>query len=213
MGVQRSSRERLVIGFGLPLLTVKTSFLVFHRFGTYSVDLAINAGLDLEMPGPSRWRTPTLVTHMLSSRKVLTSTLDERVANVLEFVQRQARRNPDIVGGDGQERTRDTEEGRDFCRTLASEGIVLLKNEQNILPLQTGPHSKKIALIGPNMKERVISGGGSAALKASYVVSPYEGIIGHSPKEMEFHYEVGCYGEFDDVTPPLHFNYQCLQSV
>lgn len=146
------------------------------------------------MPGPPRWRTSTLVTHMLSSRKVLPSTLDERVTTILGFVQRQARRNPEVVYGDGKERTRDSEEARNFCRRLAAEGIVLLKNVSNILPLTAGSSTKRIALIGPNMKERVISGGGSAALKASYVVSPYEGIVGQAPKGLEFQYEVGCYG-------------------
>ncbi|KAI0373363.1 glycoside hydrolase family 3 protein [Pilatotrama ljubarskyi] len=162
-------------------------------FGTYSVDLAINAGMDLEMPGPPRWRTPLLVNHMLSCQKVLPSMLDERAFDILSFVQRQARRNPGVVFGDGKERTRDSPEGRAFCRRLAAEGMVVLKNEQNVLPVKVGPKTKRIALIGPNMKERVISGGGSAALKASYVVTPYVGIVQNAPEGVEFVYEVGCY--------------------
>ena len=35
----------------------------------------------------------------------------------------------------------------------------------------------QVAIIGPNAKERIIAGGGSAALRATYVVSPYEGIV------------------------------------
>ncbi|KAI0350104.1 glycoside hydrolase family 3 protein [Trametes cingulata] len=162
-------------------------------FGTYSVDLAINAGMDLEMPGPPRWRTPLLVNHMLSCQKVLPSTLDERALDILSFVQRQARRNPDVVFGDGKERTSDSPEGRAFCRRLAAEGMVVLKNEQNVLPVKVGDKVKRVALIGPNMKERVISGGGSAALKASYVVTPYAGITQNAPKGVEFDYTVGCY--------------------
>ncbi|KAJ3009934.1 hypothetical protein NUW54_g2630 [Trametes sanguinea] len=164
-------------------------------FGTYSVDLAINAGLDLEMPGPPRWRTPLLMNHMLSCQKVLPSTLDERATDILSFVQRQAQRNPDVVFGDGKERTRDSPEGRAFCRRLAAEGMVVLKNEGGVLPIKPGKASTKIALIGPNMKERVISGGGSAALKASYVVTPYDGITANAPKGVEFDYTVGCYGQ------------------
>ncbi|OBZ75489.1 putative beta-glucosidase K [Grifola frondosa] len=170
-------------------------------FGTYSVDLAINAGLDLEMPGPPRWRTPVLVTHMLSSQKVLPSTLDKRVGNVLSFVQHQARRNPDVVYGDGKERTRDTEEGRRFCRKLATEGMVVLRNEHSVLPIKPAGKVKRVALIGPNLKERVISGGGSAALKAGYIVTPYEGIISNAPDGLEFSYEVGCYAH--KYTPTL----------
>ncbi|KAH9857719.1 glycoside hydrolase family 3 protein [Lenzites betulinus] len=161
-------------------------------FGTYSVDLGINAGLDLEMPGPPRWRTSTLVSHTLSCQKVLPSTLDERARDILSFVQRQAQRNPDVVFGDGKERTRDSPEGRAFCRRLAAEGMVVLKNEKDVLPIEP-EKVKRVALIGPNMKDRVISGGGSAALKASYVVTPYAGITENAPKGVEFDFSVGCY--------------------
>ncbi|EIW60730.1 glycoside hydrolase family 3 protein [Trametes versicolor FP-101664 SS1] len=161
-------------------------------FGTYSVDLSINAGLDLEMPGPPRWRTQLLVNHTLSCQKVLPSTLDERAQDILSFVQRQAQRNPDVVFGDGEERTRDSPEGRKFCRRLAAEGIVVLKNEQDVLPIEA-KKVKRVALIGPNMKDRIISGGGSAALKASYIVTPYAGIVDNAPKGIEFDYAVGCY--------------------
>jgi beta-glucosidase len=56
---------------------------MLQRFGTYSVAEALNAGLDLEMPGPPRWRTPLLVNHCLTSQKLFPDTLDERVEIVL----------------------------------------------------------------------------------------------------------------------------------
>ncbi|KAH9830943.1 putative beta-glucosidase from glycoside hydrolase family GH3 [Rhodofomes roseus] len=161
-------------------------------YGTYSVDLAINAGLDLEMPGPPRWRTPMLVTHMLSSQKTSDGALDACVTRMLEFVQRQARRNPDVVYGDGVERTLDTPARRRFCRRLAAEGMVVLKNEGSVLPIKGG-RKVRVALIGPNMKERVVSGGGSAALKPSYVVTPHDGLVANAPEGVEFEYEVGTY--------------------
>ena len=169
------------------------------RFGTYSVDLSINAGMDLEMPGPPRWRTPLLVNHTLSCQKVLPTTIDERVTNLLGFIQRQAKRNPDIVFGDGVERTRDGPEIRAFGRKLASEGMVLLKNEGGILPLKptnTDGKPTKIAIIGPNAQGRVISGGGSAQLRPSYVVTPYDGILANAPEDFEFEYHIGAYGMY-----------------
>ena len=54
---------------------------------------------------------------------------------------------------------------------------------------------KKIALIGPNVKERVISGGGSAALKASYIVTPFAGLVDNAPEGFELKHEIGCYCE------------------
>lgn len=146
------------------------------------------------MPGPPRWRTPLLALHCISSQKLLARTIDERVHNLLTFVQRQARRNPDVVYGDGIERTRDSPEARGFCRKLAADGLVLLKNQGNILPLKADK-VKRIAVIGPNVRDRVISGGGSAYLKASYVATPWDGITQGAPEGLIVDYEVGCYGE------------------
>lgn len=106
-----------------------------------------------------------------------------------------ARRNPEIVYGDGSERTRDSPGARQFCRKLASDAIVLLKNKNQVLPLTT-QKVKRIAVIGPSARGRVISGGGSAALKPSYVITPWEGIIQNAPQEIHIQYEVGCYGKF-----------------
>lgn len=146
------------------------------------------------MPGPPRWRTSLLVLHCLSSQKLLQSTIDKRVENLLTFVQRQAKRNPEVVYGDGIERTHDSPEARPFCRRVAADGIVLLKNRGETLPIKRGD-VKHIAVIGPNARERVISGGGSAALKASYVVTPWDGLRDQAPEGLTFEYEVGCYGE------------------
>ncbi|KAL9714898.1 hypothetical protein Ac2012v2_001558 [Leucoagaricus gongylophorus] len=160
-------------------------------YGTYGSDQPLNAGLDLEMPGPPRWRQPLLVLQSLSTQKLLSRTLDERVTNLLTFVQEQTRRNPEIVFGDGIERTRDSPESRAFCRRLAAEGMVLLKNDNNVLPLSSAK-LKRVAVIGPNVKEHVVSGGGSAALKPTYVVSPWEGMTA-DPAGIEFIHLIGCY--------------------
>ncbi|OCB91388.1 hypothetical protein A7U60_g1342 [Sanghuangporus baumii] len=162
------------------------------RYGTYSVDLALQAGLDLEMPGPSRWRTPLLMTHMLSSQKVSMKDINDRVLSVLSFVQKLARKNSDVVYGDGSEKTCDSPETRRFCRNIASETIVLLKNEGGLLPLRP-EEVRTIAVIGPHAKGSIISGGGSAALKPAYVVTPWDGLVSNS--DFEFKFAQGCYGD------------------
>ena len=137
-----------------------------------------------------------LVNHMLSSQKVLDATLDDRARTVLSFVQSQARRNPDVVFGDGEERTRDSPAVRKFTRRLAAEGMVLLKNERSVLPINKPQNGRKVkvAIIGPNAKAGIISGGGSAQLKPSYVVTPYDGLSANAPEGVELSYAVGCYG-------------------
>ncbi|KAJ7273446.1 glycoside hydrolase family 3 protein [Mycena haematopus] len=159
--------------------------------GTYAVDQPLNAGLDLEMPGPPRWRTPLLVNHCLGSQKLSMSIINERVTNLLTFVQNQARKNPEIVYGDGVERTRDSPEARQFCRQLAADGIVLLKNQDDLLPLSS--ETKRLAIIGPNALQHIVSGGGSAALKPSYSVCPYDGVVSGAPRGVLIEHTVGCY--------------------
>ena len=144
---------------------------LFTRFGTYSVDLAINAGLDLEMPGPPRWRTPLLINHLLSCQKVKETTIDERVETLLLFVQRMAKRNPEIVYGDGIERTRESKDAQQFTRKLAAEGMVLLKND-GTLPLSKA--IKKIALIGPWANATALMQGNYFGI-APYLISPLLG--------------------------------------
>ncbi|PPQ73649.1 hypothetical protein CVT26_010607 [Gymnopilus dilepis] len=145
-------------------------------FGVYSVDHALKAGLDLEMPGLNKWRTLDLVNRSIQARKVTVRTIKQRARKVLELVQKCAKGAPEVLDGDGLERTVDTPESTDLLRKVAAESIVLLRNEGSLLPL-TAPELKKVAVVGPNAKAFVLSGGGSAALKPSFFVSPYEGIV------------------------------------
>jgi beta-glucosidase len=192
MGLRRSHHVRLVRD-SLPLIFC-LSHLSTVRYGTYGTSEALNAGLDLEMPGPPRWRTHNLVSHVLSAGKLSFDTLNARVASVLSFVQHLAKISPEVVFGDGIERTRDSDERRQFCRQLAAEGIVLLRNEGSVLPLKPQEGKKiKVAVVGPNAKGSVISGGGSAALKPTYVVTPFVGLAEMAPEGVEVSYTVGCY--------------------
>ncbi|KAF7964680.1 hypothetical protein HWV62_4193 [Athelia sp. TMB] len=177
-------------------------------YGTYGVDQALNAGLDLEMPGPPRWRSSLLVSHCISAMKLAARTIDIRAGTMLRFVQKVARANPEVVYGDGVERTRDTPEGRAWCRRLAAEGMVLLKNEGELLPLQASK-VKKVVVIGQHATARVISGGGSAALEASYVVTPLQGILANLPAGIDVNYTIGC--EAHKLLPMLDSNMTTLE--
>ena len=103
-------------------------------FGTYSTSDSLIAGLDLEMPGPVRWRGD-LALHALRSNKISERTIDERARNVLELVNQCAATG---VPENAEEGKLDTPETAALLRRLASESIVLLKNEDNVLPLTKG---------------------------------------------------------------------------
>ncbi|MDE5555174.1 MAG: glycoside hydrolase family 3 C-terminal domain-containing protein [Muribaculaceae bacterium] len=86
------------------------------------------------------------------------------------------------------------------CRKIGEEGVVLLKNEDNILPIATD-NVKRIAVIGENGIKRMTVGGGSSSLKAQYEIHPLEGLQKRFGDEMEIVYERGYVG--DTVT---HYN-------
>ena len=57
---------------------------------------------------------------------------------------------------------------------VAEEGIVLLKNEDNVLPLKKSV--KTVAIIGANAERENAMGGGSGQLKAKYEITPLQGL-------------------------------------
>jgi beta-glucosidase len=138
-------------------------------FSSHSTAPTINAGLDLEMPGPTRDRGAKLIA-AVEGGEVERATMRERALNMLRLMQR--------VGSlddhrEHVERVDDRPEHRALIRRAGAEGTVLLKND-GVLPLRVA--SSKIAVIGPNAKTAQIMGGGSAQLNPHYRVSPYEGL-------------------------------------
>ena len=71
------------------------SFL-FNRFGISGVDHALNAGVDLEIPGVDKWRTVTYVNRSIEARKVTVSTIKQRAKKVLELVKKCAKSAPEV---------------------------------------------------------------------------------------------------------------------
>ena len=162
-------------------------------YGTYSVSESINAGLNLEMPGPAVWRASTLVSHLINAHKIDVRHVDKVAGEMLTWVQKLARKNTDLVyAKPSEERTRTECQAQDakLLRKIGGEGIVLLKNEGGILPIKAAK-TPKVAVIGPNAKSRVLTGGGSAQLRAAWSVSPWEGLEGNGPDGIELSYALG----------------------
>jgi beta-glucosidase len=154
-------------------------------FGSHSTAPTVNAGLDLEMPGPTRDRGAKLVA-AVEAGEVATATVRERARNVLRLIDRVgAFEDPEIR----PERAIDRPEHRALIRRAGVEGMVLLKNE-GVLPLDEG-RLGQVAVIGPNAAVARIMGGGSAQLNAHYRVSPFEGLTAALGAERVRH-EAGC---------------------
>lgn len=71
------------------------------------------------------------------------------------------------------------EDGK-VSREIAEQGMVLLKNDNNILPIDT-TSMRSIALIGPDAVEAKTGGGGSSHVIPLYSIAPVNGIEAHMP--------------------------------
>ena len=89
------------------------------------------------------------------------------------------------------------------ARKIGEEGIVLLQNKKNILPIDLN-RTKKIAVIGENALKMMTVGGGSSSLKVQYECSPLDGIKRRIGDGIEISYARGYVGDtggqFDGVS-------------
>ena len=142
-------------------------------FGTHTTADAANAGLDLEMPGPPVHRGPLLLK-AVEAGDVSEATLNERVRNVLNLNERTG--VLDGTAPDPKVETYDDDPSRaELLRRVGRSSIVLLRNENNVLPLDENA-LKSIALIGPLAARASTQGGGSAGVLSPYTVSPMQGL-------------------------------------
>ncbi len=153
------------------------------------------AGLDLEMPGPARYYGDLL------SQAVHIYQLDEKAVNdsvrrILRVLARAGRLGKPITSFKGSV---NTPEHQKLARELAGESIVLLKNENSLLPLDLNK-IKSIAVIGPNADDMQAEGGGSSYVEPLYKVSPLQALKKISGKRVKIRYEQGC---DNFVNPPL----------
>ena len=140
-------------------------------FGLHSTVEAINAGLDIEMPGPSRYRGE-LLEAAVTAGEVKVATIDasvERIRALAEWSQASA--------SDGSERSEDDATTRDVQYRAAVGSTVLLTNRNDQLPWPQGAN-EQIALIGPYASTGRPQGGGSAKVRPTWVASLLESLNG-----------------------------------
>lgn len=138
---------------------------------TYDTLGAANGGLDLEMPSGKYLNREALLP-LIRSGKVTQATIDDKVRRILRvavrfgWLDREQRDNTIALYN---------VPGRQAALQTAREGMVLLKNEGNVLPLDKSK-IKTLALIGPNAYPAVPQGGGSVTVAPFRTVSFLEGL-------------------------------------
>ncbi|EXY64210.1 glycosyl hydrolase family 3 C-terminal domain protein [Bacteroides fragilis str. 3719 T6] len=129
--------------------------------------------------------------------KIGTKELDDKVRRILRLAFRTTMNRNRPYGA------MLSEEHIAAARKIGEEGIVLLQNKKNILPIDLN-RTKKIAVIGENALKMMTVGGGSSSLKVQYECSPLDGIKRRIGDGIEISYTRGYVGDtggqFDGVS-------------
>ncbi|MEN9612846.1 MAG: hypothetical protein RLZZ628_3660, partial [Bacteroidota bacterium] len=145
---------------------------------------ALNAGVDLETPNRYGYH---LLTDLVKKGQVAQHLVDSAVVRVLTAKFRLGLFENPYTDPNEAKRVIGCEANRKLAYRAATEAMVLLKNEGNILPLQKGKY-KKIAIIGPNA-DRCILGGYSSTPKQT--ISPLQALKNKMGNDVELIYAEG----------------------
>lgn len=137
---------------------------------------SMEAGLDLEMgtliDKYEDWYYANPLIEAVKSGKVPMSLVDEKVGDVLRVMIKTNVLDPKKRFGPG---SMNTKEHQQATYDAAAEAIVLLKNQNNLLPLDFSS-IKSLAVIGDNATRKHSNGGLSSEIKAVYEVTQLEAL-------------------------------------
>lgn len=137
---------------------------------------SMEAGLDLEMgtliDKYEDWYYANPLIEAVKSGKIPMSLVDEKVGDVLRVMIKTNVLDPKKRFGPG---SMNTKEHQQATYDAAAETIVLLKNQNNLLPLDFSS-IKSLAVIGDNATRKHSNGGLSSEIKAVYEVTPLEAL-------------------------------------
>ena len=181
--------------------------------GVHDTDQAITNGLDMEFGswtnGLSNGTSNAYDNYYLAqpylerikSGKVGTKELDDKVRRILRLAFRTTMDRNRPYG------TMRSPEHYDAARKIGEAGIVLLQNNNDLLPIDLDK-TKKIAVIGENAVKMMTVGGGSSSLKVQREISPLDGIRNRVGNKAEVVYARGyvgdASGEYNGVVSGQH---------
>ena len=168
--------------------------------GAHDTEEAIHNGLDMEFgswtdglsDGTSNaydnYYLANPYLKLIKEGKVGTRELDDKVRRVLRLIFRTSMNRNKPFG------SLCSEAHYDAARRIEESGIVLLQNNNNVLPIDLNK-TKRIAVIGENAIKMMTVGGGSSSLKAQHEISPLEGIRNKVGDRAEVVYARGYVGD------------------
>lgn len=183
--------------------------LVSDWGGAHDTDQAIHNGLDMEfgtwtngLSAGSRnaydsYHLALPYLEKIRKGEVGTDELDDKVRRVLRLAFRTVMDRTRPIG------SMCSEAHYQAARQIAGEGIVLLKNDGDILPMDLD-NACKVLVVGENAIKMMTVGGGSSSLKVQREISPLDGIRERAGEGVQVVYERGYVGdvtgEYNGVT-------------
>lgn len=142
--------------------------------GVANTKKAAESGLDIEMSVRDNFDDYYMANPLkeaIEQGEISEEFINKKVENILRLLFRLHKM------GDGERNsgTYNTAENRNATLDIARESVVLLKNENNLLPLNP-KMAKKVLVIGDNANRTHSDGGGSAEIKSLYEITPLMGI-------------------------------------
>ena len=178
--------------------------------GAHDTPQAISNGLDLEfgtwtdglgagtVNAYDNYYLATPFVNMLNDGKADMEDLDDKARRVLRLIFRTAM---DHSKGDGE---MCSDAHYEAARRIGDEGIVLLKNDNRLLPIGGDKTPRKILVVGENAIKMMTVGGGSSSLKVQRECSPLDGIRAAAGNSIAVDYARGYVGdlsgEYNGVT-------------
>ena len=157
---------------------------------TYNGLNCAKGGLDLEMPSGRMMNRATLIP-AIQSGVLSEEVINDKIRRILRIYKRFGLfANPDVSKG----YILDSNYVRQTALDAARGGMVLLKNEKNILPLKRDK-IKKIVILGPHGKPAVTGGGGSSYINPTRTISLVDAMQQVAGEGITVAYEKGLFTE------------------
>ena len=147
--------------------------------------MALDAGVDIELPGADTFRD---LAEQVRKGRIAQSTVDQAVARVLREKFLTGLFDDPYVDPENAEKVTNSPEHQQLALKAAHESIILLKNQNNLLPLDKAKY-KHIAVIGPNAAELHLGGYSNNPGRG---VSILQGIRDKVGSGSEVLYSLGC---------------------
>ncbi len=147
--------------------------LVSDWGGVHSTKAAMENGLDMEMSVTNdfdEYYMANPLKEAIEKGEYPIELLNEKIMHILTVMNELH-----MLDGERKAGSYNDIEDKQVLRRAAEESIVLLKNEDGLLPLDA-KKIKKLLVVGENANRRQAPGGGSAEIKALYEITPLLGL-------------------------------------